>query len=122
MHGQRGMFILSMLKAAQKKFKIHFQDEFNQHIGQSAAYKHEHPYHATLLAANQAGLKNLFKLVSASMIKYFYRVPRVPRSLLTKYRQGLLVGSACASGEVFTAMMQKGYDEAKKKDSVLRLS
>lgn len=110
-----GYVYFAMLKAAQKKFKIHFQDEFNQHIGQSAAYKHEHPYHATLLAANQAGLKNLFKLVSASMIKYFYRVPRVPRSLLTKYRQGLLVGSACASGEVFTAMMQKGYDEAKKK-------
>ncbi|WP_369473045.1 PHP domain-containing protein [Secundilactobacillus kimchicus] len=57
----------------------------------------------------------MFKVVSASNVDYFYRVPRVPRSLLEKYRDGLLVGSACDSGEVFTAMMQKGYEEAKAK-------
>ncbi len=49
------------------------------------------------------------------MVKYFYRIPRVPRSVLDKYREGLIVGSACADGEVFTAMMQKGYEQAKEK-------
>lgn len=110
-----GYIYFAMLKEAQKKFNINFQDEFNQYVAQSDAYKHEHPSHAIILATSQAGLKNLFKLVSMSMIKYFYRVPRVPRSLLSKYRQGLLVGSACYQGEVFTAMMQKGYAEAKKR-------
>lgn len=49
------------------------------------------------------------------MVNHFYRVARVPRSVLEKYREGLLVGSGCADGEVFTAMMQKGYETAKAK-------
>ena len=69
----------------------------------------------TLLAQTQAGLKNLFKLVSLSNVRYFHRVPRIPRTVLTKYREGLLLGTACSSGEVFTAMMEKGYPEALKK-------
>ncbi|EGF49010.1 DNA polymerase III PolC, partial [Lacticaseibacillus rhamnosus MTCC 5462] len=73
------------------------------------------PSHAIVFAKTQAGLKNLFKLVSLSNVKYFYRVPRVPRSQLQKLREGLLVGSACSSGEVFTAMMQKGEAEARAK-------
>ena len=50
-----------------------------------------------------------------SMVDYFYRVPRIPRSKLNELREGLIIGSACSQGEVFEAMMQKGYDEAKNK-------
>ncbi|KRL04274.1 PolC-type DNA polymerase III [Liquorilactobacillus oeni] len=110
-----GYIYFAMLKEAQEKYHIDFLDQLNEHVGENDAYKHEHPFHATIVAKTQAGLKNLFKLASLSMIKYFYRVPRVPRSVLVKYREGLLVGSACASGEVFTAMMQKGFEEAKEK-------
>ena len=104
-----------MLKDAEERYDIKFHDQFNQYMGQNDAYKHEHPFHATILAQTQAGLKNLFKLMSDGMTKYFYRVARIPRSVLDKYREGLLVGSACADGEVFTAMMQKGYGVAKEK-------
>ncbi|HBF74833.1 MAG TPA: PolC-type DNA polymerase III, partial [Lactobacillus sp.] len=73
------------------------------------------PSHAIILAKTQDGLKNLFKLVSKSNVDYFYRVPRMPRSQIEALRDGLLIGSACDSGEVFTAMMQKGYAEARNK-------
>ena len=110
-----GYIYYAMLKDAETRFEIQYHDQFNEHIGENDAYKHEHPSHAIILAQTQAGLKNLFKLASESMVNYFYRVPRIPRSLLQKYREGLLVGSACAEGEVFTAMMQKGYQDAKEK-------
>ena len=110
-----GYIYFAMLKDAEKQFNIAYQDQFNDHVGQNEAYKHEHPSHAIVMAQTQAGLKNMFKMVSESMVDYFYRVPRVPRSVLNKYRKGLLVGSACSNGEVFTAMMQKGYDVARRK-------
>jgi len=93
---------------------IIYHDQLNDHLGESNAYKHAKPHHCILLAQNDEGLKNLYKLVSASHINYFYRVPRIPRSLLQQYRDGILVGSACEQGEVFETIMQKSIDEAEK--------
>ncbi|WP_083378644.1 PolC-type DNA polymerase III [Enterococcus timonensis] len=103
------------LKEAQEEHGIIFHDQLNDYIGQSDAYKRARPFHAIIMAKTQAGLKNLFKLISASNIDYFFRVPRIPRSLLTELREGLLVGSACSDGEIFEAMMQKGKEEASKR-------
>ena len=64
-------------------------------MGKGGAYKRARPSHCTLLAQTEKGLKNLFKLISLAHIDYFYRVPRIPRSQLQKYREGILVGSAC---------------------------
>lgn len=110
-----GYIYYAMLKDAEENYDIKYHDDFNKYVGENDAYKHEHPFHATILAKTQEGLKNLFKLMSDGMTKYFYRVARIPRSVLNKYREGLLIGSACANGEVFTAMMQKGYGVAKEK-------
>lgn len=107
-----GYLALKMLKdAAEKGITNH--NQLNDNMGQGNAYQRARPYHCTVLAQNEVGLKNLFKLVSIAHIDYFYRVPRIPRSVLQKYREGLLVGSACDKGEVFEAMMQKAPEEVE---------
>ncbi|WP_288393981.1 PolC-type DNA polymerase III [uncultured Vagococcus sp.] len=103
------------VKKAKEDFGVEYHDEFNQHIGEGDAYKRARPFHVTILAKTQDGLKNLFKLISMSNVNYYYRVPRIPRSKLNELREGLLIGSACSNGEIFEAMMQKGVDEAKKR-------
>ena len=103
------------LKEAASEHGLVYHDELNTNLHPESTYKNGRPSHAVLFAKNQAGLKALFKVVSESNVHYFYREPRIPRSLLMEYREHFLVGSACASGEVFEAMMQKGYEEAKKK-------
>ncbi|UQS82904.1 PolC-type DNA polymerase III [Bombilactobacillus folatiphilus] len=110
-----GYLMYALFKEMNERFSITNVLQLNDHIGGDEAYKQARPYHAILLAQTQAGLKNLFKIISSSMTEYYFRTPRVPRRILNQYRNGILVGSACSSGEVFTAMMQKGYDEAYQK-------
>ncbi|WP_336822505.1 PolC-type DNA polymerase III [Sporosarcina sp. USHLN248] len=106
------LFVRLMKDAKEKG--IEWLDDFNRHIGEGDAYKRSRPSHCTLLATDDEGLKNLFKLVSYSHMDYFYRVPRIPRSLLIKHRKGILVGSGCDKGEVFEGLMQKSIDEVEE--------
>ncbi len=89
-------------------------NKLNDHMGEGDAYQRSRPFHCTIIAQNDTGLKNLYKLVSYAHINYFYRVPRIPRSVLESHREGLLIGTACDQGEVFETMMQKSEDEAEK--------
>lgn len=108
-----GYLLVKMLKDCEER-EICYHDELNENMGQSGAFKRSRPSHCIVLAQNDVGLKNLFKLVSYSHVDYYYRVPRIPRSLLTKYREGLIIGSGCDKGEVFEAMMQKSPEEAEE--------
>ncbi len=68
-------------------------------------------YHVVLLATNQTGLRNLYRLVSISHMHYFYRRPRIPKEELEKYREGIMVGSACEAGELYQAILHGEPDE-----------
>ncbi len=81
-------------------------------IAQERAHEFQKPYHIILLAKNQTGLENLYKLVSLSHTEYFFRTPRLPRHLIKQYHEGLLIGSACESGELFRAIV-RGTDHAR---------
>ena len=63
-------------------------------------------YHAIILARNETGRVNLYKLVSQSHLKYYRRRPRVPKSLFLELREGLLIGSACEAGELYQALLR----------------
>lgn len=80
-------------------------DQVNQKFV-NTDYRSKHPNHITILAQNPTGLKNLYKIISDAHVKHFHKQPRILKSVLNQYREGLIVGSACESGEVYQAVLK----------------
>ena len=73
--------------------------------------KKQRSYHAIILAVNETGRENLYRLVSDSHVTYYHRWPRVPKSDFLKHREGLLIGSACEAGELYQAILEEKGEE-----------
>lgn len=76
--------------------------DYQARLNKFRAYvRHLHSYHCIALAKNQQGLKDLYRIITEGHVSYFAGVPRTPRELITKYRENLLIGSACFNSEIF---------------------
>lgn len=104
-----------MLDTIKENYNINSVEEINDVLKGKTDFRRQRMYHQILLARNNTGLKNLYKLVSYSNTKYYFRKPRIPKSLLLKHREGLLIGSACEQGELFFAVSSGASFEKLKK-------
>lgn len=90
-------------------------DQLDKLINKEEIYKYGRAYHVNLLAKNQTGLKNLYKILSIANTKYLHQgSARILRTILEENREGLLVGSGCYRSEVFVEARSRSEDELKE--------
>lgn len=104
-----GQVFLKLLEILKSKDVLKICDINNALQGETDI-KSLKTYHAIILVQTQEGMKNLYKIISESHLNYFYRRPRVPKSLVQKYRKGLIVGSACEAGELYQEILKNPYN------------
>ena len=113
-----GLIMANLMKKLEEEQAVHTLQQINPamtSLRSKGRIGDRHARHIILFAKNQVGLRNLYHLISDANLKYFKRVPRIPKSELLKLREGLIIGSACEAGELFQAMLdRKSEDELKR--------
>jgi DNA polymerase-3 subunit alpha (Gram-positive type) len=107
------LIFIKLLNRLEKK-EVFTLNEINQFALKEMDYKTADTYHVIILVKNYIGLKNLYKLVSESNIETFYKTPRISKESLKKYREGLIIGTACEAGELFRAIINNKSDSEIK--------
>ena len=103
--------VLNVMLKMLKEKGVETLDDITKKIAGDADFKKLPTYHAIILATNYVGLKNLYKLISISHLDYFYKKPRILKSIYKKYSEGLIMGSACEAGELYQAIEMGKTDE-----------
>ena len=113
-----GLIMTRLMQKLEEEYDIHTLQAINPAmitLRSKGRIADRHARHIILFAKNQVGLRNLYHLISDSNLKYFKRVPRIPKSELMALREGLIIGSACEAGELFQAILDhKSEDELKR--------
>ncbi|MBR4971492.1 MAG: PolC-type DNA polymerase III, partial [Oscillospiraceae bacterium] len=113
-----GMIMARLMKKLEEEQDVHTLQTINPamtKLRSKGKIGDRHARHIILFAKNQVGLRNLYHLLSDANLKYFKRVPRIPKSELLKLREGLIIGSACEAGELFQAILDKKSDDELKR-------
>lgn len=97
-----------------KKQSVNTLDEINLYAAKQIDVKKLKTYHAIILVKNQVGLVNLYKMISKAHIEFFFKKPRIPKSLYLQYNEGLMIGSACEAGELYKAILENKSEEVVK--------
>jgi DNA polymerase-3 subunit alpha (Gram-positive type) len=95
---------INLCRLLKEKHDVHSLDDMRVKIV-GGDFKKLPTYHQIILVKNKTGLKNLYRLISESHLTYYYKRPRIPKSLLMQYREGLIIGSACEAGELYRAIL-----------------
>ncbi|MBE7041978.1 MAG: PolC-type DNA polymerase III [Ruminococcaceae bacterium] len=105
--GAAAGILIKCFEIIEKEYSVSGIKELNTVLTAKADVRKSKAYHAIILVQNLIGLKNLYELVSEAHLNYFYRTPRIPKSIYLQHKEGLIIGSACEAGELYQALLQK---------------
>ncbi|MGL5151196.1 MAG: PolC-type DNA polymerase III [Clostridium sp.] len=106
--------LLKMFERLSDELEIKTLKKLNEVYLQKIDVRKQPSYHIIILAKNQTGIKNLYKLVSKAHLNHFFKTARTPKTLLAEHREGLIIGTACEGGQLYRNILDGKSDEELK--------